>query len=91
MIPSGNAIWIIDWELSDPFGPWMTDYITFFLGERQRRLVHKPVKVMAEFRQKFLSNRTSEDQRNARLAVAFLLGRGSGLGRRIVAAWGAVE
>ena len=91
MIPSGNAIWIIDWELSDPFGPWMTDYITFFLGERQRRLVHKPVKVMAEFRQKFLSNQTSEDQRNARLAVAFLLGRGSGLGRRIVAAWGAVE
>jgi glycosyltransferase involved in cell wall biosynthesis len=91
LIPSGNAIWIIDWELGDPFGPWMTDYITFFLGERQRRLVHKPVKVMAEFRQKFLSNRTSEDQRNARLAVAFLLGRGSGLGRRIVAAWGAVE
>jgi glycosyltransferase involved in cell wall biosynthesis len=91
LIPSGNAIWIIDWELGDPFGPWMTDYITFFLGERQRRLVHKPVKVMAEFRQKFLSNQTSEDQRNARLAVAFLLGRGSGLGRRIVAAWGAVE
>ncbi len=91
MIPSGNAIWIIDWELSDPVGPWMTDYITFFLGERQRRLVHKPVKVMAEFRQKFLSNQTSEDQRSARLAVAFLLGRGSGLGSRIVAAWGAVE
>jgi len=91
MIPSGNAIWIIDWELSDPFGPWMTDYITFFLGERQRRLVHKPAKVIAEFRQKFLSNQTSEDQRSARLAVAFLLGRGSGLGSRIVAAWGAVE
>jgi len=91
MIPSGNAIWIIDWELSDPFGPWMTDYITFFLGERQRRLVRKPVKVMAEFRKKFLNGRTPEDQRNARLAVAFLLGRGSGLGSRIVAAWGAVE
>ena len=91
MIPSGNAIWIIDWELSDPFGPWMTDYITFFLGERQRRLVHKPLKVMAEFRQKFLNGRTPEDQRNARLAVAFLLGRGSGLGSRIVAAWDAVE
>jgi len=91
MIPSGNAIWIIDWELSDPFGPWMTDYITFFLGERQRRLVHKPGQVMAEFRQRFLNNRTVEDQRNARLAVAFLLGRGSGLGSRIVAAWSAVE
>jgi len=46
---------------------------------------------MAEFRQKFLNGRTPEDQRNARLAVAFLLGRGSGLGSRIVAAWGAVE
>ena len=91
MIASGNAIWIIDWELSDPLGPWMTDYITFFLGERQRRLVHKPGQVMAEFRQRFLNNRTVEDQRNARLAVAFLLGRGSGLGSRIVAAWDAAE
>ena len=91
MIPSGNAIWIIDWELSDSFGPWMTDYVTFFLGERQRRLVHKPVKVMAEFRQKFLNGRTPEDQRNARLAVAFLLGRGSGLGSRIVDAWDSTE
>jgi hypothetical protein len=51
--------------------------------------VHKPVKVMTEFRQHFLNNRTVEDQRKARLAVAFLLGRGSGLGTRIVAAWDA--
>jgi hypothetical protein len=67
----------------------MTDYITFFLGERQRRLVNRPVKVMAEFREAFLSNRTPEDQRNTRLAVAFLFGSGSGLGSRIVAAWDA--
>jgi hypothetical protein len=89
MIASGNAIWIIDWELSDPLGPRITDYVTFFLGERQRRLVNKPGQVMAEFRQHFLNNRTVEDQRKARLAVAFLLGRGSGLGTRIVAAWDA--
>jgi hypothetical protein len=47
--------------------------------------------VMAEFRQRFLNNQTVEDQRNARLAVAFLLGGGSGLGSRIVAAWDAAE
>jgi hypothetical protein len=91
IIPSGDAIWIIDWELSDPLGPWMTDYITFFLGERQRRLVRKPGRVVTEFRQNFLNDRTLEDQRNARLAVAFLLGRGSGLGMRIVAAWNSAE
>ena len=91
MIPSGHAMWIIDWELSDPLGPWMTDYITFFLGERQRRLVRGPGRVLTEFRQNFLNGRTPEEHRNVRLAVAFLLGRGSGLGTRIVAAWDSTE
>jgi hypothetical protein len=91
MIPSGNAMWIIDWELSDPLGPWMTDYITFFLGERQRRLVREPGRVLTEFRENFLNDRTPEERRHVRLAVAFLLGRGSGLGTRIVAAWDATE
>ena len=84
-------MWIIDWELSDPLGPWMTDYITFFLGERQRRLVRGPGLVLTEFRQNFLNGRTPEEQRNVRLAVAFLLGRASGLGTRIVAAWDTTE
>lgn len=84
-------MWIIDWELSDPLAPRMTDYVTFFLGERQRRLVRQPQPVLSEFRQHFLKNRTAEEQRNVRLALAFLLGRGSGLGTRIVAAWNAVE
>lgn len=91
MIASGHAMWIIDWELSDPLGPWMTDYVTFFLGERQRRLVREPAQVLKEFRQNFLNDRTPEQQRDVRLAVAFLLGRASGLGARIVAAWDTIE
>jgi hypothetical protein len=84
-------MWIIDWELSDPLGPWMTDYVTFFLGERQRRLVRVPRQVLTEFRRNFLKDRAAEEQRDVRLAVAFLFGRGSGLGARIVAAWDAIQ
>ena len=87
MLPSDNNMWIIDWELSDPLGPWKTDYVTFFLGERQRRLVRQPRSVMNEFQQTFLSGKSAEEQREVRLAVAFLFSRGSGFGTRIVAAW----
>ena len=91
LITTGKEMWIIDWELSDPLGPWITDYLTFFLGERQRKMIRKPARVFSELRQNFLNGRTLEEQRDVRLAMAFLLGRTSGLGTRIVAAWEAAS
>jgi len=87
IIASGNQAWIIDWEVSDPLGPKETDTLTLFLSDRQRGLVRNPSRVLLEFRQKFIDGRAADQQRDARLGLAFLYGRDSGLGRRIVDAW----
>lgn len=87
LIPSGNALWIIDWELSDPTGPSLTDVVTFFLGQRQRELVKNPMRILQQFRNRFIDNQSEEEQRDARLALAFLYGVNSGLGKGLVGAW----
>ena len=91
LIPDGQYIWIIDWELSHPMGPWMTDLITFFLGRRQRELVKQPGRVLRQFRRRFVEGQSEEIQRDARFAVMFLYGMKSGLGTALVNAWNVAE
>jgi thiamine kinase-like enzyme len=87
MISSGGDIWIIDWELSDPMGPCLTDVVTFFLGQRQRDLVERPAWTLQNFQNHFIENHSQSERRDARFALAFLYGANSGLGRRLVKAW----
>ena len=87
LISAGDEIWVLDWELSDQMGPHLTDYVTFFLGQRQRRLIRDAGAVFREFQRSFLLEHTEESQRDARLALAYLYAVGSGLGKQIVNAW----
>jgi glycosyltransferase involved in cell wall biosynthesis len=90
LIASGDHIWIIDWELSDAKGPCLTDMVTFFLGLRQRELVKNPMSILRQFRASFIDARPLAEAREARMALAFLQGANSGLGRRLVEAWNEV-
>lgn len=87
LISSRDNIWIIDWELSDSMGPYLTDVVTFFLGQRQRDLVKRPGRTLRQFQDHFIHNHSQSERRDARFALAFLYGANSGLGRRLVNAW----
>ena len=91
LIVSAENIWIIDWELSHPTGPWLTDVVTFFLGQRQRDLVKRPWRVLRQFRDQFIQGQSEERQRDVRFALMFLHGMKSGLGTALVNAWNAVD
>jgi hypothetical protein len=49
--------------------------------------VKNPARVLQQFRDRFLKDRSGEMQRDARLALAFLYGMKSGLGITLVNAW----
>jgi aminoglycoside phosphotransferase (APT) family kinase protein len=86
LIPSEDNVWIIDWELSHCRGPRLTDQMTYFLGDQQRRLNRRPYAVLAGVRERFFHQKSPEEQRAARLALAYLYSANSGLGRVIVEA-----
>ena len=90
LVSSGRETWVIDWELSNVAGPELTDFVTFFLGKRQAELVKRPHDVLREFRNHFIDDHSEEEQRKARLALAFLYSARSGLGERLVKAWNMV-
>jgi 1,2-diacylglycerol 3-alpha-glucosyltransferase len=87
LIIAREQVWILDWELSCEQGPVLTDVITFFLSQRQRRMQTRPRSVYDEFRDRFVSERSGGEQRDARLAVAYLWAMGSGLAQPLVQHW----
>jgi len=70
-----ESIWVFDWEDSAPDAPVMTDEVGFFLGNRTRSTINKPIYVADMIRRHFLVGSGEAKKRNVAMALAYLCSR----------------
>ena len=79
--------WVYDWEGFDERGPWLTDRLSYWLGERQRFALRRPDRAAAALARRFLGEER-RSRADVAAGLAFLCAARSLAARAVADRWG---
>jgi glycosyltransferase involved in cell wall biosynthesis len=88
MVSDGSHIWLVDWELSHPMAPALTDSVGFFMSFTVGKIPDDPAAYLARFQNQFLRDDSEERRLAIMLAVAFRHASGIADAGRLMKIWG---
>lgn len=82
-----GRLWIIDWEESCYKGPYLTDYVSFYLALNRKQVMKKPHRVLPKMKSEFSSGPHYAKPIDIMMALVFLHGAKFTLASKLIDIW----